>query len=436
MKNPFKRIDYDRVPLFFRKLINVAVSLRLLSYPYKKIKIIGVTGTSGKTTTTTLLYKIAQELGYKAGLIGTVENFIGDRKLDYDFYKEGRGSFFERFFYSTSRATPEIWQLDKLFSEMIKEGCEYVFMEVSSHGLEEKRVSKLQFTGAIFTNLSQDHMDFHKNMGSYFKAKKKLFNMLPRKSFALTNADDAYGLKIVDKTKAHAFTYGFDQGDDGVLFAGKIHKSDFSGLDLAFNDIKIMSKLIGKFNAYNLLAVWSTCSLLGFDMNKVNKILETIEPPAGRFDYFVSGGGVVAIVDYAHKPDALENVLKTAGGIKALGSKIISVVGCGGDRDVSKRPVMGKIASDLSDVAIFTSDNPRSEDPDEIIKQMKTGLTSEDLKKVITIADRRLAIKEAVKLAKKGDIILCAGKGHETYQETKGVKTHFDDMEEFKKAFI
>jgi UDP-N-acetylmuramoyl-L-alanyl-D-glutamate--2,6-diaminopimelate ligase len=254
--------------------------------------------------------------------------------------------------------------------------------------------------------------------------------MLPPRAFALTNIDDGYGKKIIDGIQANQFSYGFESD---AHFKGKISKIDFSGLAMEFNDIPIHSKLLGKFNAYNLLAVWSACSLLGFDMKKVNKILETVEPPRGRFEHFTSNSGVVVVVDYAHKPDALEKIFSAIKEIKNDTSKIISVFGCGGDRDPSKRPIMGKIGASNSDIAIFTSDNPRSEDPDKIISEMLASLHSEELQKVTIIADRREAIKHAVKIAQKGDIILCAGKGHESYQEINGVKHHFDDMEEFRK---
>lgn len=419
MKKFFQASDYEKIPLPIRRLINSWIGLHLFKYPYRKLKIIGVTGTSGKTTTTTLLYRIAMSLGYKAGLIGTVENYIGEKKIMTDF------------------TTPLPLQLNKLLSEMEKEECKYVFMEVSSHGLEEKRVAGIQFAGAVFTNLSHDHLDFHGNMESYFLAKRKLFETLPKTSFALTNVDDECGLKILKGTKAMPFSYGIEKSFDDVHFHGEIKnkfkKLDMNGLDLAFNKIGIKSKLLGKFNAYNLLAVWSTCSLLGFDMNKVNKIIENMESPRGRFEHFMSPKGVLIVIDYAHKPDALKNVLNTINEIKTSDSKVISVFGCGGDRDASKRPIMGKIGATLSDVAIFTSDNPRSEDINKIIEDMKISLSSDEIKKVKIISDRREAIKEAIKLAVPGDIILCAGKGHEAYQEIKGVKNHFDDIEEFKK---
>lgn len=395
--------------------------------PSKKLKVVGVTGTNGKTTTTTLLYKIATGLGYKAGLISTVENIIG---------KEVR---------SSTHTTPDSISLTKLFYDMEKEGCEYVFMEVSSHALDQNRVAGVNFVGGIFTNLTHDHLDYHKNFENYFEAKKKFFKMLPKKAFALTNIDNEYGLKMLQGIKTNQFSYGFnDMSGVGHLyqvsntrqdFHGKINKLDFDGLDLSFNDISIKSKLLGKFNAYNLLAVWGASSLLGFDMYGVNKIIENIEPPRGRFEHFTSSTGVLVVVDYAHTPDALEKILLAIKEIKPAKGRIISVFGCGGDRDPMKRKIMGHIGATLSDIAIFTSDNPRSEDPEKIIEEMKEDLFKEHLEKIITNSNRHEAILEAVKIATRGDIILCAGKGHEDYQEIKGVKHHFNDLEEFKNAY-
>ena len=406
--------------------------------PSKKLKIIGVTGTNGKTTVATLLYKVATALGYKSGLIGTVEILIGEEKFKTDSGKP------------VPATTPDSVFLTKLFAKMAEVGCQYVFIEVSSHALDQNRVAGIRFTGGIFTNLTHDHLDYHKDIKNYFKAKKKFFEMLPKNAFALSNTDDDHGNAILDGIKAKKFFYGIEEfplhqekgfspspGEGvGGDFYGKILKSDFSGLKLDFSEEKVNSKLLGKFNAYNLLSVWGTSKLLGFDMPKVKKILENITPPTGRFEHFISKEGVIVIVDYAHSPDALEKVLLTIKEIKPEEGRIISVFGCGGDRDISKRPKMGKIGARLSDIAIFTSDNPRNEDPDRIIDNMKDDLIHEENKKVITISDRRLAIEEAVELAKKGDIILCAGKGHEEYQEIKGVRSHFNDMEEFRKMFL
>jgi UDP-N-acetylmuramoyl-L-alanyl-D-glutamate--2,6-diaminopimelate ligase len=333
---------------------------------------------------------------------------------------------------------------------MTEKGCEYVFMEVSSHALDQNRVAGVNFIGGIFTNLTHDHLDYHKNFDNYFGAKKKFFKMLPGKAFALSNEDDEYGARMLENIKARKFSYGFkippgvghlevqvsDTWKEGNnYFHGEIEKIDFDGLHLVINGEKINSKLLGKFNAYNLLAVWSACSLLGFNMEKVKKILENIEPPRGRFEHFLSKDGVLVVVDYAHSPDSLEKILLAIKEINQNKGKIISIFGCGGDRDPMKRKIMGNIGATLSDIAIFTSDNPRNEDPEKIIEQMKTGLSTTQLEKVKTISNRHEAILEGVRLAQKGDIILCAGKGHEDYQEIKGIKHHFNDMEEFKKSY-
>ncbi len=397
-----------------RRAIAALAAFHFYGNPSAKLKIVGVTGTNGKTTTATLLYKIATELGYKAGLISTVENIIaGERR-------------------SATHTTPGPIPLNKLLKEMADRGCEYVFMEVSSHAMDQNRVAGINFVGGIFTNLTHDHLDYHKSFENYFLAKKKFFEILSPRAFTLSNADDEHGKMMLQKIKATSFLYGFENKAE---FEGKIKKLDFNGLEMEFNDIPVRSGLLGKFNAYNLLAVWSASSLLGFDMQKVNKILEKIKPPTGRFDHFMSPSGVLVIVDYAHTPDALEKVLLTIREIKSKDGKIISVFGCGGDRDPLKRRIMGKIGANLSDIAIFTADNPRSEDPEKIIAEMKTDLSMADSQKVKIISNRHEAILEAVKLAQKGDIVLCAGKGHEDYQEIKGRKYHFNDMEELKKAF-
>jgi len=372
-------------------------ALHFYGNPSAKLKIIGVTGTNGKTTTATLLYKITTELGYKCGLIGTVENII---------VKEKSPAFI---------TTPSPIPLNKLLNEMAEKGCKYVFMEVSSHALDQNRVASINFTGGIFTNLTHDHLDYHKTFDNYFGAKKKFFKMLPSSAFALSNADDEYGQMMLEGIRAKKYTYGFK------------HKADFNE--------KLDIQLLGDFNAYNALAVYASLILLGQEKEKVKEILKKVEPPKGRFEHFTSPSGVLIIVDYAHTPDALLNVLKTIKNIRKGNAKIISVFGCGGDRDPLKRRIMGKIGAENSDIAILTSDNPRSEDPDKIIAEMKADLSIADSKKVKTIANRREAILEAVKLAQNGDIILCAGKGHEDYQEIKGCKYHFDDMEEFHKAF-
>ena len=326
--------------------------------------------------------------------------------------------------------TPDAVSLTKIFAKMVEKKCEYVFMEVSSHAMDQNRVAGIKFTGGIFTNLTHDHLDYHKSIENYFLAKKKFFEMLPYGSFALSNIDDEHGKEIVKGSKAEKYFYGIDNDAD---FEGMILKLDFSGLELLLNMEHLKTKLLGKFNVYNLLAVYGASKLLGFNMIDVKKVLENIEAPTGRFEHFMSPGGILGIVDYAHSPDSLKNVLSTINEIKNKDSKVICVFGCGGDRDPLKRRIMGKIGAELSDVPIFTSDNPRNEDPEKIIAEMKTDLSFLDAQKVKTIANRREAIIEAVKIAKKGDIIILAGKGHETYQEIKGVKNHFDDMEEIKK---
>ena len=409
MKNLIKNLKIKR------RAIATLAALHYYGNPSEKLKIIGVTGTNGKTTTATLLYKIATELGYKAGLIGTVENIIVDKKIP------------------TINTTPGPMVLNQLLSEMVEKGVEYVFMEVSSHGIDQKRIAGINFVGGVFTNLTHDHLDYHKSFENYFLAKKKFFQSLTKDVFALSNSDDEHGKAIIEGIKANKYFYGFTDAED---FHAEIKKLDFDGIDFKINGEDVKSKLLGKFNAYNLLAVWSTSKLLGFDMEKVKKILENIEPPKGRFDHFLSANGVLGIVDFAHTPDALEKILLTIKDFKSENSKVIAVFGCGGDRDPLKRRIMGKIGASLSDIAIFTSDNPRSEDPDKIIAEMKTDLSMTDSKKVMIISNRHQAIEEAVKLAQKGDIILLAGKGHESYQEIKGVKHHFNDMEELKNNLI
>lgn len=423
-----RRMNYKNIQ---RRFLNNISGFHFF-YPYRGMRIVGVTGTNGKTTTATLLYKIAKDLGYKTGLISTVETLINGEV----FMRDGKGP----------GTSPDTKDLHLILKKMKDLGCEYVFMEATSMAMDQNRLAGIKFEGGVFTNLTQDHLDYHQTMDHYFKSKKRFFQELSVESFALANADDEYGKKMLEGIKARKYLYEFsDQGGPATMespvlkidegFQGKILRMDFSGLEMDFEGEKIKSKLLGKFNAYNLLSVWSASKILGFDMGKVKSIIENIEPPKGRFDHFTSPLGVLIIVDYAHTPDALENVLRTINDIKQRGSKVISVFGCGGDRDPVKRPKMGKIGAQLSDIAIFTSDNPRSEDRDKIIDMMKADLSEEEIKKVITIGDRRLAIGESLRLANKGDIILCAGKGHEDYQEIGGVKNHFSDMEEFQKLF-
>lgn len=367
----------------------------------RKMKIIGVTGTNGKTTTTTLLYNLFRELGFKVGLIGTVVNKIDDESID------------------ATHTTPDPISLNRLLNQMVRKGCKYCFIEVSSHAIDQKRIAGISFAGGVFTNLTHDHLDYHKNFENYFKAKKKFFDSLSKKAFALSNFDDEYGVKILKDTKAKKYFYSL-----------KDKKAGFSE--------KLSTKLIGEFNAYNTLAIYGTAVLLGEDKEKVKKIIENLDAVPGRFQYIKDKqSGAIGIVDYAHTPDALLNVLKTINDMNLSAqaggkNKVISVFGCGGDRDKTKRPIMARIGYNMSDIVILTSDNPRSENPEDILKDMASGLPKMD-EKVLIIADRKEAIRKACAFAQKGDYILVAGKGHENYQEIKGVKNHFDDIEELRK---
>ena len=362
--------------------------------PSYKLKLVGITGTNGKTTTATLLYKLFINLGYKTGLISTVVNKINDKD------------------YEAIRTTPDPVTLNELLAEMVDEGCEYCFMEVSSHSVSEKRVSGLHFVGGIFTNLTLDHLDYHKTLENYAEAKKGFFDMIPETGFAVANIDDERGEYMLSTTKAKTYTLSLKK-------------------DSNFNE-KIETKLIGGFNTYNVLGVYVVAVLLGQDKAKVKEILKELEGAPGRFQAIKSESGVIGIVDYAHTPDALENVLKTANEMKKDG-KVITVVGCGGDRDKTKRPIMARIGYDMSSSLVLTSDNPRTEKPEDILEDMKKGIEGLPTDKVHVIVDRREAIAKACLEALPGDIVLVAGKGHENYQEVNGVKHHFDDMEELHK---
>lgn len=381
--------------------------------PSSKLKLVGITGTNGKTTTATLLYKLFQKLGYKAGLISTVRNQIGDKEL------------------STNNTTPDVLTVNELLSEMARVGCSHCFMEVSSHSVVQQRIACLEFAGAVFTNITHDHLDYHGTFEEYMKAKQGFLNMLPSDTFVLSNLDDK-NAKVMDKdSKAIKRYFALNSPAD---FNGKIIENGFDGLLLEVDGSLTKTKLIGSFNAYNFLGIYGAATLLGEDKTKVLEVLSNLNPVEGRFDHFRFESGVVGIVDYAHTPDAVENVLKTVNDIRGKKGRIITVIGCGGDRDSSKRPIMAKMAAQLSDRVIITSDNPRSEDPILIIEQMKKGLDDNDAKKTLAIVDRREAIEEACLLAESGDIILLAGKGHEKYQEVKGIKYPFDDMDELRKC--
>jgi UDP-N-acetylmuramoyl-L-alanyl-D-glutamate--2,6-diaminopimelate ligase len=376
--------------------------------PSSKLKLIGITGTNGKTTIASLLYDLFQKAGFKAGLLSTVKILVDTKQ------------------YETTHTTPNSVLINHYLNEMVKAGVDYCFMEVSSHGIHQKRTEGLHFEGGVFTNLTHDHLDYHKTFIEYRDVKKIFFDSLPKTAFALVNADDKNGMVMLQNTKAKKYSYALKTMAD---FKVKILENQFSGLLLTMNGTEVLTKLIGSFNAYNLGAVYGVSNLLGIESTEALTILSELKSVSGRFQYFISEGGVTAIIDYAHTPDALKNVLETIRDISTGNEQIITVVGCGGDRDKAKRPIMGRLASQLSTQVIFTSDNPRSEDPQIILNEVEAGVEPQNLKKTISILDREQAIKTATKLAKKGDIILIAGKGHETYQEIKGQRSHFDDYE-------
>lgn len=382
--------------------------------PSKKIKLIGVTGTNGKTTVATLLYDLFVKLGKKSGLLSTVKIMVDNQQFE------------------ATHTTPDSLTINRYLNQMVTQGIEYCFMEVSSHGVHQNRTLGLTFSGGVFTNLSHDHLDYHKNFAEYRDVKKQFFDQLPKQAFALTNIDDKNGGFMVQNTKAKKQTYALKTIGD---YKGKILEKSFSGSLLSLNGVEVWTKLIGSFNAYNLLAIFAVADILQMDKLEILKGISELSSVGGRFQYVVSQEHITAIVDYAHTPDALKNVLETINGIRTGNEKVITVVGCGGNRDKSKRPKMGHIASHLSNQTIFTTDNPRYEDPQLIIEEIEKGVSPENYKKTLAILDRRQAIKTAHRLASPGDIILIAGKGHETYQEVVGQKHHFDDLEEIKNCF-
>ena len=379
--------------------------------PSDKLKLVGVTGTNGKTTIATLLYQLFAHMGYKVGLISTIANYINGERIE------------------TKNTTPDVLTLNETMYRMVEAGVTHCFMEVSSHGVAMHRIEGLHFVGGVFTNLTQDHLDFHKTLADYRDTKKKFFDSLDKTAFALTNVDDKNGGYMLQNTLARKCTYSLKTMAD---FRATVLENTFSGMLLRINEKEVWVSLIGKFNAYNLLAIYATAILLGEDSDQVLIALSQLTPVAGRFQYFVAPDKRTLIVDYAHTPDALENVLETIRSIKQGGQQLITVVGCGGNRDKGKRPIMAHIATMLSDKVVLTSDNPRDEDPETILREMEAGIRAEYQAKYMTVTDRRQAIKVACHLAKAGDIILLAGKGHETYQEVKGERSHFDDMEEGK----
>lgn len=381
--------------------------------PSKKLKLTGVTGTNGKTTIATLLYRLFTDAGYVCGLLSTIENIVDHEVIP------------------STHTTPDPIELNALLKKMVDKGCEYAFMEVSSHSVDQDRIAGLDFAGGIFTNLTHDHLDYHKTMANYRNAKKKFFDNLPANAFALTNLDDKNGAIMLQNTKAKRLAYALKHDAD---FKGVVLESHFDGMMIKVNGTEMFTQLVGGFNASNLLAIYGAAISLGFDKNELLVEISKLKGANGRFDMVHSECGIVGIVDYAHTPDALENVLKTINDVRCHKETLITVVGCGGNRDTTKRPEMAAVAAKMSDKVILTSDNPRNEDPDEIIRQMKEGLDEEAKRHVLSITNRREAIRTAVALANKGDIILLAGKGHENYQEIKGIKNHFDDKEELSAA--
>jgi len=382
--------------------------------PSSKIPLIGITGTNGKTTIASLLYQLFKKAGYKVGLLSTVKVLVDDVE------------------FKATHTTPDSITINGYLDKMIDAGVDFCFMEVSSHGIHQKRTEGLVFTGGIYTNLSHDHLDYHQTFAAYRNVKKEFFDGLPKSAFALTNIDDKNGNFMLQNTQAKKKTYALKTLAD---FKVKILEKQLSGTLISVDGTEVWTKLIGVFNIYNLTAIIATAELLGLEKLETLTIISELESVSGRFEYVISEDGITAIIDYAHTPDALKNVLETINDIRTGNEKVITVVGCGGDRDKTKRPKMANIASQLSSQAIFTSDNPRTENPQTILDEMEVGVSSENYRKTLTVLDRRQAIKTACKLSEVGDIILIAGKGHEDYQEINGVRAHFDDLEEVKNCF-
>lgn len=390
------------------------MAVEFYNHPSAAVKLVGVTGTNGKTTIATLLFKLFRQLGYSCGLISTVQNQIDDTIIP------------------ATHTTPDAISLNALLRKMVDEGCTYVFMECSSHAIHQHRITGLQFAGALFSNITHDHLDYHKTFDEYIRVKKKFFDDLSADAFAISNADDKRGEVMLQNTNATKYLYSLKTM---AAFKGKILENALTGLVMTINDQEVHFRLIGTFNAYNLLAVYGAAVCLGVESSEVLTALSMLTGAEGRFDYIISANNIIGIVDYAHTPDALENVLSTIKKLRKGYEQIITVVGCGGDRDKTKRPVMAQAACDWSDRVILTSDNPRTEDPEAILRDMEAGLSSAAKRKYITMVDRKQAIEEAVRMAKPEDIILVAGKGHEKYQDINGVKHPFDDKEVLQKAF-
>ena len=396
---------------------NIALAIMASNFydnPSTKFPVIGVTGTNGKTTIASLLYQLFSKAGYKVGLLSTVKILVDEVG------------------FKATHTTPDSVTINRYLDMMLEAGVEYCFMEVSSHGIHQKRTEGLNFAGGIFTNLSHDHLDYHDTFSEYRDVKKRFFDSLPKSAFALTNIDDKNGSFMLQNTKAKKVTYALKTLAD---YKSKILEKQISGTLINVDGTEVWTKLIGVFNIYNLTAIIATADLLGLDKLETLTIVSQLESVSGRFQYVVSEDGITAIIDYAHTPDALKNVLETINDIRTGNEKVITVVGCGGDRDVSKRPKMAHIASQLSSQAIFTSDNPRTENPQIILDEMEVGVSAENFRKTLTVLDRRQAIKTACRLSETGDIILIAGKGHEDYQEVNGVRSHFDDLDEVTNCF-
>lgn len=406
-----KKVESGKVTFVVVKDSSEALGLMAANFyghPSHSLKLVGITGTNGKTTTVTLLHRMFRLLGHHVGLVSTIVNKVDEEELP------------------TGHTTPDALELNQLLRRMVDAGCDYCFMEVSSHAVVQRRIAGVEFAGGIFSNITHDHLDFHKTMANYIAAKKGFFDALPKEAWALTNIDDKNGKVMVQNTRAKVYTYGLQQRGD---FHCKVLEESFEGMHLSINGRELWSRLVGRFNAYNLLAIYSAAVLSGTEPEEALRLLSTLAPAPGRFQY-VSGRGITAIIDYAHTPDALQNVIETINAIRQPSQQLITVVGCGGDRDKTKRPEMAQIACNGSDKLVLTSDNPRTEEPDSILDDMEAGLSAEQLSHTVRITDRRQAIRTACMMAREGDIILIAGKGHETYQEVNGVRSHFDDVEE------
>ncbi len=410
----YKREDVTYVQVSDTNLALAIMASNFYNNPSKILSLVGVTGTNGKTTIASLLYQLFKKAGYKVGLLSTVKILVDETE------------------FKATHTTPDSVTINSYLDKMIESGVDYCFMEVSSHGIHQKRTEGLTFAGGVFTNLSHDHLDYHETFSEYRNVKKSFFDSLSKPAFALTNIDDKNGDFMLQNTKAIKKTYALKTLAD---YKVKVLEKQFSGTLLKIDESEVWTKLIGRFNALNLLAIFATAELLGLEKLEILTIISRLENVSGRFEYVLSEDGVTAIIDYAHTPDALKNVLETINDIRTGNEKVITVVGCGGDRDRAKRPKIAHIASQLSNQAIFTSDNPRTENAQTILDEMESGVSAENYKKTLSILDRRQAIKTACKFSESGDIILVAGKGHEDYQEINGVRTHFDDLEEVKNCF-